>query len=660
MSAAVLPNRAPLLSITLAIGAALLGWPLISEVLPSLVQKSVVYDVERVIALYATLPRMASALLCGAALSLSGALLQIALRNPLASPTTLGVSAGAYLALVLASLLAPAFIVFSRDAVALVGSLIAAGLVFGLVSRRDFSPVTLVLAGLVVSLYCGAAATLLVLLNDRYLASLFIWGAGSLSQQDWSIPLGLLWKLAIPMFAAGFLIRPLTLLNAGDEAAQSLGASPARLRLLTVLVAVALAAFVTSAVGVIGFIGLAAPVIARMSGARTVQSQIIWSTLIGALLLFTTDNAVHLAAGSLADFVPTGAVTALFGSPLLLLLLRKTKSLQAPAKHGASKRISWPLSGLLAAAVIVPFVLLSLSLLIGRDTMGSWEVLFASSTPDLLIELRAPRVFSAAAAGALLAVAGVLLQRLSGNDMASPEVLGVSSGAMLGLAFGLFLLASPQTEQLIAFAALGAFAIIGLILLLNRKSGFQAERMVLAGIAFTALLDALVGALAATGDLRSLLLLRWMSGTTYGATFDSTMILCGLTILLVGVALTLVRWIGVLELGSGAAGSLGLPVSRARGLLFCLAGLMTAAATLAVGPLSFIGLMAPHIARHLGFVKPSDQILAAASAGACLMVIADWIGRHGYFPYDMPSGLISALVGTPFLMLLLARRPTES
>ena len=122
MSAAVHPNRAPLLSITLAIGAALLGWPLISEVLPSLVQKSVVYDVERVIALYATLPRMASALLCGAALSLSGVLLQIALRNPLASPTTLGVSAGAHLALVLASLLAPAFIAFSRDAVALVGS----------------------------------------------------------------------------------------------------------------------------------------------------------------------------------------------------------------------------------------------------------------------------------------------------------------------------------------------------------------------------------------------------------------------------------------------------------------------------------------------------------------------------------------------------------
>lgn len=657
---AALPNRAPLLSITLIVGATLLGWPHVATVLPSLMETPAGYDVERMIALYSTLPRMVTALLCGAALSLSGALLQIALRNPLASPTTLGVSAGAHLALVLAGLFAPALIAFSRDIVALIGSLIAAGLVFGLVFRRDISPVTLVLGGLVVSLYCGAAATLLVLLNDRYLASLFIWGAGSLSQQDWSIPLGLFWKLAIPICAAGFLVRPLTLLSAGDEAARSLGASPARMRLFTVLIAVALAAIVTSSVGVIGFIGLAAPVIARMSGARTVLSQIVWSTLIGAFLLFLTDNAIQLLAGSLADFVPTGAVTALFGSPLLLLLLRKTKSLQTPSSSPAAvKRVSIPFPVTLLGCSLIPAFLVFVSLLFGRDASGEWEFIFSNATADLLLELRAPRVFSAAAAGSLLAAAGVILQRLSRNDMASPEVLGVSSGAMLGLAFGLFFLASPQTGPMIFCAAIGAFAIMGLILLLNRKSGFQAERMILAGIAFTALLDALVGALAATGDLRSLQLLRWMSGTTYGATYDSATLLFGLAIALLGLALLLVRWIGVLELGPGAAGSLGLPVSRARGLLFCLAGLMTAAATLAVGPLSFIGLMAPHIARHLGFVRPADQLLVAASAGACLMVTADWIGRYGYFPYDMPSGLISALVGTPFLMALLGRRSSR-
>ncbi|MEM9630534.1 MAG: Fe(3+)-hydroxamate ABC transporter permease FhuB [Pseudomonadota bacterium] len=657
MSTQALPNRAPWLSGILLLLAALLCWLLISAHLPTLLNAPAGYDIERMIALYSTLPRMVTALLCGAGLSLSGILLQIALKNPLASPTTLGVSAGAHLALVLATLFAPALVAFSRDMVAATGSLVAAGIVFALVSRRNFSPVTLVLGGLVVSLYCGAAATLLTLLNDRYLASLFIWGAGSLSQQDWTIPIGLAPKILVLVIAAGFLVRPLTILSVGDDAAKALGATPGRLRALTVALSVGLAAIITSAVGVIGFIGLAAPALARLAGARTVLSQIIWSTLIGGLLLFVTDNAIQLLAGPLSNFIPTGAVTALLGSPLLLLMLRKTKALQAPdARQVSVKRWTLPKSLTLVLGILLPVLLLIGSIVFGKSALGNWDMIFSSPAFDLVFELRAPRVVSAAAAGIMLAIAGVILQRLSGNDMASPEVLGVSSGAMLGLAFGVFFLMPNQTGSLVACATVGAFAIMGLILLMNRKSGFQAERMVLAGIAFTALLDALIGALAATGDLRSLLLLRWMSGSTYGATGSSTLVLTCLSVVLFGLSLAFVRWIDLLDLGPSAAKALGVPVGRARGVLFCLAGLMTAAATLSVGPLSFIGLMAPHIARQLGFSRAGAQILVSASAGASLMIIADWIGRYGYFPYEMPAGLISALVGTPFLMVLLSRR----
>ncbi|MTH95637.1 Fe(3+)-hydroxamate ABC transporter permease FhuB [Roseibium sp. RKSG952] len=657
MSVHVLTNRAPWLSAGLFAGAGSLCWLLIAQYLPLLGGISESYDVERMIALYAVLPRMATALLCGAALSLSGVLLQIALRNPLASPTTLGVSAGAHLALVLATLIAPALIALSRDAVALAGSLTAAALVFALVSRRSFSPVTLVLAGLVVSLYFGAAATLLVLLNDRYLVSLFIWGAGSLSQQDWSIPATLAPKLLILSVIAGFLVRPLNVLNAGDETAIALGAKPGRLRALTVGLAVALAAFVTSSVGVIGFVGLAAPALARLAGARTIASQMLWSTLIGSALLFFTDNAIQLLAGPLSNFVPTGAVTALFGSPLLLLLLRKTKSLQATAPRGEPvKRWSQPPVLTAVGGALLLALVIAASITFGRTFAGGWDWIVANPAPDMLLQLRGPRVLSAALAGALLAVAGVILQRLSGNDMASPEVLGVSSGAMLGLAFGVFFLSPDQTGSLIGFASLGAIAIMGLILMMNRKSGFQAERMVLAGIALTALLDALIGALAATGDLRALLLLRWMSGSTYGASTSSVAALGLSAGLLLVAALALARWINLLDLGGGPASALGVPVRRARAVLFLIAGLMTAAATLSVGPLSFIGLMAPHIARQLGFSGAHSQILTSAAAGAGLMVVADWIGRYGYFPYEMPAGLISALVGTPFLMLLLSRK----
>ncbi|MCV6546622.1 MAG: Fe(3+)-hydroxamate ABC transporter permease FhuB [Cohaesibacter sp.] len=652
-----LTNRAPWLVTVLFLLAAYVAWLLLAPHWSVLISEATIYDVERMIALYATLPRMATALLSGAALSLSGCLLQIALKNNLASPTTLGVSAGAHLALVLASLFAPALIAYSRDLVAAIGGLTAAGLVFALVSKRNVSPVTLVLGGLVVSLYFGAAATVLTLLNDRYLASLFIWGAGSLSQQDWSIPLNLIWKLSILMALAALLVRPLAILGLGDEAAKSLGASPGNVRLWTVALAVGLAVIVTSSVGVIGFIGLAAPTLARLAGARTVISQLIWSTLIGSALLFLTDNTIQYFAGSLASLVPTGAVTALLGSPLLLLLLRKNKSLQKPqAAIESVKRASYSRTAMGLIALLPPFLLLIASIVFGRTTTGAWDILTAMPASDLVFELRMPRVLSAAAAGSLLAIAGVILQRLSGNEMASPEVVGVSSGAMLGLAFAVFFIASDQLFALILCASVGAFAIMGLIVFMNRKSGFQAERMVLAGIAFSALLDALIGALSATGDLRSLMLLRWMSGSTYGASLSSTSVLIISACLLLVSVLALVRWMEALELGAGPARSLGVPVNRARGILFLMAGLMTAAATLSVGPLSFIGLMAPHIARQLGFTRAKGQILISASAGASLMILADWIGRYGYFPYEIPSGLISALVGTPFLMFLLSRR----
>ena len=655
MTAASLRNRAPLLSAALFAAAGALCWLVLAPHIAALTPAAG-YDIGRMITLYSTLPRMATALLCGAALALSGVIFQIALRNNLASPTTLGVSAGAHLALVLASLFAPSVLLLGRDIVAALGSGIAASLVFALVARRDFSPIALVLSGLVVSLYCGAAATLLVLLNDRYLVSLFIWGAGSLSQQDWSVATSLAPKLLVLILCAGLLIRPLELLNLGDASSKALGASPKRLRFFAIAVAVGLAAIVTSAVGVIGFIGLAAPTLARLAGARRVGSQILWSTVIGAGLLFLTDNAIQLLAGPLANFLPTGAVTALFGSPLLLLLLRSMTA-ERPMQPKAGSTARWKGScGLsIALGVFPPLLILGLAVAIGRTPDGGWSML-SSAEWSIVSDFRVPRVLNAMTAGIMLALAGVLLQRLSRNDMASPEVLGVSSGAMLGLAAGVFVFSGLQTFPLIVCASLGALAVLLGILLLNRTSGFQAERMVLAGIAFAALLDALIGALAAAGDPRSLVLLRWMSGSTYGATWQSAAITIGVCLSLGLMALSAFRWLDILDLGASSAQALGVPVKKARVLLFVLAGLLTATATLSVGPLSFVGLMAPHIARQLGFVRALPQLLVAASSGASLMVFADWVGRNANFPFDMPAGLISALIGTPLLMLLLSRK----
>lgn len=614
------------------------------------------FDPERLVLLYSDLPRLVTALLAGAALGLAGAILQQVLRNPLASPTTLGLSAGAKLALSLATLYAPGLLLLGRDLVALAGSLVAGLLVLAIGARRDFAPVTLVLAGLVVSLYCGALAAMLILLNERYLDSLFIWGGGSLQQQDWSVPLALGPRFLILLLLVLLMARPLELLGLPDSQARALGLRIATLRWSGVGLALALTAVVVSLVGVIGFIGLMAPTIARLCGARRFLERLIWAPLVGALLLWFTDQAVQIAAGPLAGFLPTGAVTALFGSPLLLLLLPRLRVQDRPQPPPGAPVTQRRGRGLPGLALLAALLALSiLGLVFGRLPEGSWGLLRG----DLLVELlswRLPRVLAALAAGMMLAAAGVLLQRLTGNEMASPEVLGISAGATMGMAALLFLTTSPSLSLQFTAAGTGALAILLVIVSVGWRSGFAPERVVLAGIALNALLDAVVVLLSASGDPRALTLLNWIGGSTYGVTLQTALPAAVAAGVLLLATLFLGRWLDILPLGRPAAQGLGVPVSRARLLLFSLAVLLTAAGTMVVGPLSFIGLMAPHIARQLGLLRARAQLLGAACAGAAVLVLADWVGRNLAFPYQLPAGLVSALVGAPLLLLLLRRR----
>jgi iron complex transport system permease protein len=209
-------------------------------------QANQAYNTDAMVLYYANLPRLATAILAGAALGLAGAILQQALRNPLASPTTIGVSSGAHLALVAAGLWAPSLLVEWRAAVAIAGAGGAACLVFAIAAKRDFAPVALILAGLMVSLYCGALATILVLLNDKYLVSLFIWGSGSLSQQGWGIVRALWPEMLACMLAMAVLSRPLAVLQIGDDNARARGVSPAMIRKLCIAVAIIWCAHTTA------------------------------------------------------------------------------------------------------------------------------------------------------------------------------------------------------------------------------------------------------------------------------------------------------------------------------------------------------------------------------------------------------------------------------
>nr|ABM65839.1 FhuB2 [Mesorhizobium sp. R88B] len=610
---------------------------------------------DHVILFYSTLPRAAVAVLAGAVLGLSGLLLQHVLRNKLAEPSTLGISAGAQLAMTAASLYAPFLMERSQGLVAFAGGTAAVLLVLGLTWRRGLEPVSVVLAGMMVALTASSISAALILANGEYLFSLFIWGGGSLVQQDWGPAIALTVRLAAGAVAALMLLRPLTILGLDDASARGLGVARHSSRLLVIALAVWMATSVAAEVGVIGFIGLAAPALATLSGARTLRQKLIAAPLIGAILLWLTDGLVQLAAGSGGERIPTGAGTALLGGPLLLWLLPRLRMFEWPhlGSNGDAPRKAdrpWLIVLLL---VVLTLVAVAVALIVGRGPTG-WS--FASG--DLLTDLaawRAPRIGVAAAAGAMLAAAGVVIQRVTGNPLASPEVLGVGTGAGAGLTVVLVVSATAGLGWQLAGSALGSLAALIAMLAIAARAKFGAERLLLAGIAMSALYSAAITATIAMGNAQSYVLLRWLSGSIGQATaMDASVALACLLPLTLPLFLA-ARWLDILPLGSVSARGLGVPVAGGRLTLILVAALLTALSAMVVGPLSFVGLIAPHLARLIGFSRARVHLAGAMLLGALLMTVSDWLSRMAAFPYELPAGLFASLLGGPYLVYLLAR-----
>ncbi|NUB06091.1 iron complex transport system permease protein [Azospirillum brasilense] len=608
-----------------------------------------------VILYHSVLPRIAVALVAGAALGLSGLLLQRVLRNPLAEPSTLGVSAGAQLALTLGMLYAPALMDHAREGVALAGGLAAVGLILAMTWRRGLEPVAVVLAGMMVALTATMGSAALILANGEYLFSIFLWGGGALAQQSWGPTLTIAVRLLIGVGAAVLLMRPLAILGLDDASARSLGVALNATRFGVIGVAVWLAASVTAEVGVIGFVGLAAPALAHLSGARTQGQRLVAAPLIGALLLWLTDGLVQLLAGVDGERVPTGAATALLGGPLLLWLLPRLRMFEWPSLNSrpAPSRRSLHPYRLIALFAVLGAVAVGLALTVGYGP-GGWTL---STGPllDTLLGWRGPRVAVAAAAGAMLAAAGMLLQRVTANPLASPEILGVGTGAGVGLTAALFLVAAPGFGVQLAASAAGAVLTLAAMLALSLRAGFGPERLLLAGIAMSALCSAVLTAVIATGTPQAFALLRWLSGSTNEAGPGDAWFCIGVAVLLLATLPLTAKWLEILPLGDVTAQAVGLPVRRCRVLLVLLAGLLTAAAALFVGPLSFIGLIAPHLARLAGLGRPLQQGIGAVLIGAGLMVVSDWLARTVAFPYQLPLGLFAALLAGPYLVWLLGR-----
>ncbi len=598
------------------------------------------------------LPRLTVALLSGFALAIAGCVMQFVLRNPIASPTTLGVAAGAELGMVLGLLLLPAGLSMPSFVPAFLGGCLATALVFLLSAKRGFAPLHMILAGMVVSLFFGSLNTMLLMLHEQKLTSIFVWGAGALNQNDWSSA-----KLIAPLIAAPTLLlmvlqRPLSALQFGDNVASSLGINIKQIKLLCLGLAIFITAAVVSEVGLIGFIGIVAPAIARLLGIRQLTAQLMVSGLIGAMMLLMVDLAIQPFSGVGGALLPTGAMTALIGAPFLLWLLQRSQlQSQLRAREEPPQRyINIEAKVVLPLMMTVLIAVTVLALLLGQGQTG-WNLSFNPS----LLELRAPRVMTALFAGIGLAFAGTIIQRVSNNPMASPEVLGLSSGAALALVLGSLLGVAVEREQQMLFGTLGALSVTALLWFMGRKHHFAPSQLLLTGIAISAGLDALLRIAMSSGDDNATALLTWLSGSTYlVAESDIYLLATGVSVVAL-VALLLQRWIGIIEMGEVTANSLGLNSTRVRLVLLVLVAALTTLCTIVIGPLSFIGLLAPHMARSLHQYQPRTQMVSAALLGALVMVLADWLGRNLWFPWQFPAGLLASLIGGGYFLYLMRR-----
>ncbi|MBX3536674.1 MAG: Fe(3+)-hydroxamate ABC transporter permease FhuB [Chelatococcus sp.] len=597
------------------------------------------------------LPRMATGLLVGAALGLAAALFQHVLRNPLAEPTTLGISAGAYLALTAATLWAPWLLEPGREWMALLGAALAAMAVFVLAGQAA-SPVTMIVAGLLVSLLCGALAALFVLLNHDYLTEVFIWQSGSLAQIGWTIPVRFVLTLGVASVIAAVMLRPLALLELGDEGSRALGMPVGAMRWAALCLATVLSAVVVASVGVLGFVGLGAPALARIIGVRHLAHRLIVASLVGALLLTIADAFVMLLPT--AQQVPVGVATAALGAPLILLLQRRLRPSpiaghQAPGgeRDRAPRGI-----GMLVIAVPALLAIGLLALLLGRGG-EAWHGLQLDGLSSVLVDLRLPRALAAAAAGGMLALAGVLLQRWTANPLASPEVLGVSSGACLGVVLAMLLIPGFDATLTWIAAWTGAGLALACFVWMGRSTDFAPDQVLVGGAAMSVLATAITAILMTKGDPRIGFLLTWLTGSTYRTTLAQAEIAIVIALGLLAVTPFLLRWLAILPLGEPVGRMLGVPLLAAQCSVLLVAAIATASATLIVGPLSFVGLLAPQLTRQLGFRRPEEHLVASFLIGAAIMLLADWLGRTLIYPWQIPSGLVATLIGGLAFALML-------
>jgi iron complex transport system permease protein len=334
------------------------------------------------------------------------------------------------------------------------------------------------------------------------------------------------------------------------------------------------------------------------------------------------------------------------------------RSRRFPISLRFDRRVPW----MALWVVLVSLIAMIINMGVGEYNIAPLDVvrtLFGIDTGDsqhhfVVMSLRLPRMLLAWLIGAALAVAGNIVQGVTRNPLASPDLTGVTAGA--GLAAVIFIIAMPQLpDALLPLVAMAGGLVVALLLyFLAWRSGDSPMRMILVGIGLEAAIGALTSFMLTFGKIDLVTqAMVWLSGTVYAASWEEVYNLLPW----IGVGLPLAifagRHLNALNLGEEVASGLGAPVTRQRAFLLLIAVGLSAVTVTVAGTIGFVGLIAPHIARRLvGPMHEGSQVLSGL-VGGMLMVLADLVGRTLIAPAEIPVGIVIAVVGAPFFIYLI-------
>ena len=339
-------------------------------------------------------------------------------------------------------------------------------------------------------------------------------------------------------------------------------------------------------------------------------------------------------------------------------------------REGIALRL--PMRALVALALLVLALVAVSAVSLGTGSYGIalgevWETLRGASISraidNVVWEFRFPRVLAAALVGAMMALSGAALQNATHNSLADPSLVGVSQGAALAVvALAVFI--PSQTGPLRPWAASAGAILVALAIrgLSHTSQGGSAIRFILMGIGLSAFIASITSALLTYGEIdRAMAALSWLAGSINAASWNDVRTLAGWSAVLMPALLGLSRTMSALRFGEDTATGLGASVAMTRNLQLAIAVGLAAAATSVVGPLGFVGLIAPHAAKRLAPAGMGLHLVLTALVGALLVSLADLVGRAAFAPIQIPAGIVTALIGVPiFVVLLLRSRPASA